>query len=100
MLAVLLLQAAADPPSDLVVTGERLSRLSFSAQVDRKGRVRCRVKRSSGDPASDARACPAVHDCAARKLSSAPSIQACIEERLKARFEALQRLDAAEAERD
>lgn len=94
--ALLLAQPAplAEPvrkdPHQFVVFGQRLERLRFSATV-RGGRVRCRIVRSSGDPAFDAIACPAVSDCAARQLRSQSQIEACMGERLRARYDALQR---------
>lgn len=93
ILSFLLLQAPATSTDDIVITAERLKRLRFSAQVDKRGRVQCKVKQSSGDRAFDALACPAVHDCAARNLRTAAAVQGCMEERLKARFEALQAQD-------
>ena len=77
--------------------GERLKRLRFSGGVDKKGRVRCKIKRSSGDAKFDATACRAVHDCASRNLQTAPALEACMEERLKFRFDALK---AEDRERD
>ena len=89
VLALLLLQAPAAPPQEIVVVGERLKRLRFSAKVDKRGQVRCKIKRSSGDRAFDGIVCHAVHDCAARELRTAAAVEACIDERLKARFQAL-----------
>lgn len=85
--ALLLVQAAAVPVTDeVVVRAERLNRLRLSAQVDKAGRVRCRIKRSSGDPATDALGCAAVQDCASRPIGSAREAEACVTERIKARF--------------
>ena len=101
ILALFLLQAppqlqAAEPSSEeIVVMGERLKRLRFSARVDKRGRVRCRVKRSSGDAKVDTIGCQAVEDCAARNLATVRAVQACMEERLKARYDALRVEDRA-----
>ncbi len=99
-LALLLLQAPAAAPDDILVVAERLKRLRFSAAVDKQGRVRCKVKRSSGDRMLDAVACDAVRDCAARRLSALPAVQACLEERLHARLAALRAQDREAAGAD
>lgn len=77
------------PPPDVVVVGERLKQLRFSARVDRQGRVVCRIRRSSGDPAIDALPCAAVRDCAARELADAAAREGCVRERIGARLLAL-----------
>jgi hypothetical protein len=97
-LAILLLQAPAAQPDDIVVMGERLKRLRFSGGVDRRGRVRCKIRQSSGDPAFDAIACQSVRDCAAIKLSTSAEVQACLEQRLKVRFDLLQAQDRNRAD--
>jgi hypothetical protein len=79
----------AQSESAIVVVGQRLERLRFSASVKR-GQVRCRVTRSSGDPAFDAIACPAVGECAARPLRTGTEVEACVRERIKLRYDALQ----------
>lgn len=89
------LQAAEPPPEEILVMGERLKRLRFSARVDKRGVVRCKIKRSSGDAKVDAIACQAVEDCAPRNLRDAPAVQACMEERLRARYDALRAEDRA-----
>ena len=97
MLILALLLSQAEPPAsvdeaepDILVFGQRLERLRFRARVDRRGRVRCRVTRSSGDAAFDAVACEAVRDCAARRLESRPAVEACMNAQLRARFDALE----------
>jgi hypothetical protein len=94
-LMMLLAQAAPSPEPvvdsapDILVVGERLERLRFSATVKR-GQVRCRITRSSGDPALDAIACPAVGECAARPLRTPREMERCVGERIKLRYDALQ----------
>ena len=83
-------QGPAAAPAEITVIGKRLERLRFTARV-KKGQVRrCRITRSSGDPAFDAIACPAVRDCAARELRTPAEAESCMMERLRARFDALQ----------
>ncbi|QAY75990.1 hypothetical protein [Sphingosinicella sp. BN140058] len=79
---------AVPPPSprdpEIMVTGQRLKRIRVETRRDPKtGMVRCRVKRTSGDPALDGRVCDAVLTCArvARKPSD---MEACVTPRLAA----------------
>ncbi|GGI73810.1 hypothetical protein GCM10007973_08310 [Polymorphobacter multimanifer] len=86
---LLLLQAQAasrgEPASaDIVVLGETLKAIRFSGGVDKHGRVRCKVKRSSGDPGLDRLPCRAVYECAERSLKTQVEVQGCMDERLGA----------------
>jgi hypothetical protein len=73
------------PQDEIVIVAERLKRLRFAAHVGRRGLVHCRVKQSSGGPAYDAIACPAVEDCARRALRTAAEAERCVRERLLTR---------------
>jgi hypothetical protein len=86
---LLLLQAQAasqgEPASaDIVVLGEKLKAIRFSGGVDKQGRVQCKIKRSSGDPALDRLPCRAVQECAERSLKTQVEVQRCMDERLGA----------------
>jgi hypothetical protein len=88
LLALSPVPAAAPAPTrqdEIVIVAERLKRLRFTAHVGRDGRVHCRVKQSSGDPAYDSIACPAVEDCARRTLRTAAEAERCVRERLLTR---------------
>lgn len=85
-LLLLAVQATPPPPTDVVVMGERLKRLRFTARADKQGRVTCRIKRSSGDPAIDALSCAAVQDCVSRPLHDVAAMEGCVKERIATRF--------------
>ncbi|WP_267381248.1 MULTISPECIES: hypothetical protein [unclassified Sphingomonas] len=78
LLAISFQTAPEVPSDDVVVIGERLRHLRLVTKTDRKtGVVRCVFKRSSGDPAFDARMCEATRICGAT-ARTAQAMQACL----------------------
>jgi hypothetical protein len=94
MLALALQQVPAAPPpaasegtaDDIVVAAQRLGRMRLSVRYDRKGQVTCRVRRSSGDAATDALACAASRECAGSSVPRKADAQTCVRDRLVARL--------------
>ena len=84
LLALVALQVAAPAatPSadDIVVTGMRLGRVQYAMSVHRlTGATKCRITRSSGDPAVDREMCDIARHCAATVRRTRPAIEACTE---------------------
>lgn len=84
------IQPRSPPKEDtIVILGKRLKDVRFKGSVGKRGQVRCKISRSSGDPAIDAIPCHAVRECAARNLRMTSEIEACMGERLNVHLQAL-----------
>ncbi len=97
MMAVALLLAlqdaasASQAPEELVVFGQRMRKLRFRTQRDRKtGAMKCRVLRSSGDVELDRIACDVGNLCATSiNKDDERALVACFEPKLAAGWDAL-----------
>ena len=75
--------AAAPVPleNDIVVIGQRLTKLKAKVSTDRQGRLRCRIKKSSGDSGLDAAFCGIAQHCVEANPASAAVLEACMTRR-------------------
>lgn len=92
----------ATPPAqdDVVVVAERVRRLKLRIKTDRKTRTeRCVLRRSSGDPAFDARMC-AVSLACAKTARTGRQMEACLLPHVEAYARDLAARRAAAAGRD
>jgi hypothetical protein len=76
------IQPVSAPPvpteQEIVVTGNRLSRVQYAGGVNTiTGSVRCRITRTSGDPEIDRRMCEIVKVCAKSRPRTRENIEAC-----------------------
>ena len=86
--ALLALQAGSVPApaapavnEDIVIIGQRLTKLKAKVSTDRQGRLRCRIKRSSGDSGLDAAFCGIAQRCVEANPASAAVLEACMTHR-------------------
>ena len=80
--------SASASTDDITIIGERLRRLRFSIDQDRKsGALSCRVLRKSGDALMDASVCDEAKACVGQnggRIPDVPALKTC----LRTRFEA------------
>ena len=87
---LLTLQAAAPalpPPAEepIVIVANRLDRVRFNLSLNRlTGAMKCRIARSSGNPAIDRYMCDVARYCARTSRPAASAIEQCIAERKRA----------------
>jgi hypothetical protein len=83
--AFLALQAGAPAPAaaspavneDIVIIGQRLTKLKARVS-DRRGKLQCRVKKSSGDAGLDSAFCAIAIRCVKAKPANAGALSACM----------------------
>ncbi len=91
MLWLLLLAAQAEVAptfeEEVIVTAQRVRRISYRVGLDRKTkRIECRLLKSSGDPILDARICDMARACTPARVTNKDraKVLACITPREKA----------------
>ena len=75
------------PPTDepILVVASRLDRVRFNLSVNRLTKaMKCRVARSSGNPAIDTYMCDVARYCARTSKQTSSEIERCIAERKQA----------------